>query len=66
MGLLTVNDLCKKLNCKKSYVYRLVNERRIAYLKLGHRQLRFDEREINDFLAKCSHASHQHDHEYDP
>lgn len=52
MQLLTVKDLCEKLNCEPSYVYRLVHERRIPFLKLGHRKLRFDSLKIDGWLQE--------------
>ena len=54
MTLLTVKDLCKLLNCQRSFVYRLVHERRIPFMKLGHRQLRFSPEAITRWLADNS------------
>lgn len=52
MNLLTVKELCKRLNCEPSYVYRLVHERRIPFLKLGHRKLRFDPVQIDAWIEE--------------
>lgn len=49
--LVTVKQLCERLSCESSYVYRLVHERRIPFIKLGHRQLRFDQHEIDAWIA---------------
>ena len=49
--LMTISDLCEYLNCKPSYVYRLTYERKIPHIKLGRRTLRFDPRQINEWLA---------------
>lgn len=50
MNLLTVQDLCERLNCEPSYVYRLVHERRIPFLKLGHRKLRFNPVQVDAWI----------------
>ena len=54
--LMTVDELSNLLNCSRSYIYRLVHERRIPFLKLGHRQLRFNPQEIQEWLSKQSHV----------
>lgn len=50
--LLTVSDLCRRWNCRPCFIYRLVHERRIPYLKLGHRQLRFRADLLEQWLAE--------------
>ena len=49
--LLTVTDLCKHLNCQPSYIYRLTHERKIPFLKLGGRTLRFEPKAIEKWLT---------------
>ena len=48
-ALLTLTDVCILLQVEPKYVYRLVHERRIPYLKLG-RYLRFDAVELASWL----------------
>lgn len=50
--LLKVPDLCELLQCRPSYVYGLVHERKLPFIKLGHRQLRFDPEKIEAWLAE--------------
>lgn len=52
MKLLAVSSLCELFNCKPSYIYGLVHERRIPFIKLGHRQLRFDPKQIDEWLEE--------------
>ena len=47
--LLTVADVARSLGVGERYVYRLVNERRVPYLKLGH-YVRFDPDELAAWL----------------
>ncbi len=54
--LMDVDELSSLLNCKKSYIYRLVYENRLPYVKLGHRQLRFDPQEIQQWLSRQTHS----------
>ncbi|MFN0089283.1 MAG: helix-turn-helix domain-containing protein [Acidimicrobiales bacterium] len=49
LQLLTLREVSALLRVEPRYVYRLVNERRIPHLKLGH-YLRFDAVEIDDWL----------------
>lgn len=49
LELLTLREVCALLRVEPRYVYRLVNERRIPHLKLGH-YLRFDATEIDGWL----------------
>jgi excisionase family DNA binding protein len=50
--LLDVNEVADRLGVTVRHVRRLVFERRIPYLKWG-RLLRFDERDIGDWLDGC-------------
>lgn len=47
--LLTVSDLAKLLAVEQGYVYRLVSERRVPYLKWGH-YVRFDPKDVARWL----------------
>ncbi len=47
--LLDVHDLALVLGVGERYVYRLVNERRVPFVKLGH-YVRFDPNEIQEWL----------------
>lgn len=49
--LLDIETLAQRLNDSVRHVRRLVAERRIPYLKVGH-FIRFDPREVNDWLAE--------------
>ena len=48
--LLTVEDICRILRCKKSYVYTLTFQHRIPFIKIG-RLLRFRESEFQEWLT---------------
>lgn len=48
--LLTVDELCEILNCKKSFIDLLVHERQIPYVELEHKTLRFDVAAIEAWL----------------
>lgn len=48
-ALLTIDDLADRLTTSVRHVRRLVAERRIPYLKVGH-YVRFDPAEIADWL----------------
>ena len=50
VGLLAVEDLAARLGVSIRYVRRLVAERRIAYLKVGH-LLRFDGGVVDAWLG---------------
>lgn len=47
--LLDVQYIARVLGVGERYVYRLVNERRIPFVKLGH-YVRFDPNEIHEWL----------------
>lgn len=48
--LLDVHDLAKVLGVGERYVYRLVSERRIPFVKLGH-YVRFDPDDVRAWLS---------------
>lgn len=50
--LLDVHDLAKVLGVGERYVYRLVNERRIPFVKLG-RYIRFDADDVRAWLSEA-------------
>lgn len=50
-NLMTVPDLCKYLKCQPSFIYRLTHEHKIPFIKLGDRTLRFDPKQIKEWLA---------------
>jgi excisionase family DNA binding protein len=47
---LTVNEAALRMNVTPRFVRRLVEERRIAFLKVG-RHIRFDVDDVDEFLA---------------
>lgn len=50
-GLLDIETLADRLHDSVRHVRRLVAERRIPYLKVGH-FVRFDPQEVNEWLAE--------------
>lgn len=52
--LIGVEELATQLGVGVRYVRRLVAERRVPYIKLGH-LVRFDPAEIHDWLERCRH-----------
>lgn len=52
-SLLTVDDLCKLLCLKKSYIYNLTFQRKIPFLKIG-RHLRFRKSDIEAWLERLN------------
>lgn len=58
--LLTVEDLCVKLRVKKRYVYKLTQEGRIPYVKIG-KYLRFRPSEIREWLRTYSAKESNHE-----
>lgn len=50
--LLTVPEVAALMAVGTAYVYRLVSERRIPYLKLGH-HVRFDPAELEAWLDQA-------------
>jgi excisionase family DNA binding protein len=51
--LLTVEEMRRLLNVKKSFIYTLTHQKRIPHYKIG-KLLRFRESEINEWLAERS------------
>lgn len=49
--LMTIEEVAARLAVSVRYVRRLVNERRIAYIKCGH-LLRFERAEVERFIAE--------------
>lgn len=49
LNLLTVDQLCRRLKLKKSYVYDLTYRKRIPFKRIG-RFLRFDPEEIKEWI----------------
>ncbi len=52
--LLLIDELAQWLKVPKGSLYNLVHERRIPFLKIGHR-LRFDRNEIERWLSSSIH-----------
>ena len=50
-ALIDVNGLAQRLGVNVRYVRRLVAERRVPFIKLGH-LVRFDPREIDTWLDR--------------
>jgi excisionase family DNA binding protein len=48
---LTVADVAEQTNTNTAWVYRQVESRRIAYVRVG-RFLRFSQQDIDDYLAR--------------
>jgi excisionase family DNA binding protein len=55
--LMTVADLCAWLKVPSHWVYDQVEARRIPYIRLGRRSLRFTRREIEAYLDANSRAA---------
>ena len=51
-NFLTSEDVCELLNIKKTYLYRLINEKGSPVIKLGQRSLRFNEKAVDNWLEK--------------
>ncbi|MGE0878663.1 MAG: helix-turn-helix domain-containing protein [Acidimicrobiia bacterium] len=49
-ALLTADDIAELLGVPKRYVYRLVADRRIPFVKWGH-YVRFERQAINEWVA---------------
>lgn len=49
-SLLTTDDIAELLGVPKRYVYRLVADRRIPFVKWGH-YVRFERPAINEWIA---------------
>lgn len=54
--LLTVSEVASLLSIKKISVYGLVNRKKIPYIKVSGRMLRFDRSEIVAWLENKSHG----------
>jgi len=52
INLLTINDLAKKLGYSVGHIYNLVNKGKIPYKKLSRKALRFDSREIDNWITE--------------
>ena len=50
INLLTINTLAEKLGYSVGHIYNLVNQGKIPYKKLSRKALRFDAREIDDWI----------------
>jgi excisionase family DNA binding protein len=55
--LLDIDETARLLNTTPRFVRRLVQERRVPYLKVG-RFIRFDPHEIDTWLDQCRHSAH--------
>ncbi len=51
-AFLNVQQLADRLNTKPRMIYRLVDERRIPFYKIG-KHLRFDPTEVDSFITSC-------------
>jgi excisionase family DNA binding protein len=49
LNLLTIDQLCRRLKLKKSYVYDLTYRKKIPFKRIG-RFLRFDPKEIKEWI----------------
>lgn len=54
--LLTVGDLCELLSCRRSYIYQLVHNQQIPYIKMSHRAIRFRTDAIDKWLTERTHG----------
>lgn len=61
-ALLTVKDVMKLLNISQSSVYRLIDNRTIAFYKIKS-GLRFRKSDIDSYLASCRFEAF-HENEY--
>lgn len=52
--LMDIDEIAEHLGVASRHVRRLVQERRIPYLKWGH-LLRFDPVDVDTWLAQCRH-----------
>jgi excisionase family DNA binding protein len=52
-SLMTVNEVCVKLGVRKRYIYKLTQEGRIPYIKVG-KYLRFRPSDIEEWLSANS------------
>lgn len=48
--MMTVDQLSKKLNVTPNTVRKMARERKIPFIKLGYRILRFDEIEVTKYI----------------
>jgi len=55
MTLLTAEQVCDKLQVKKSYLYHLTHTNKIPFIKLGN-HLRFDTEDIDNWLLKLKNG----------
>lgn len=49
--MLTVHELSKELKISESGIYQWVGQRRLPFVKIG-RSVRFDQKEITEWLAE--------------
>ena len=48
--LLTLDDVCRLLNLKKSYLYHLTHNRRVPFIKIGN-HVRFRRSDVEQWLS---------------
>ena len=56
--LLTTREVCKRLGICLKTLQQLRANRKIAYIRFGHRSIRFREQAIEQFLARREKAVH--------
>lgn len=52
--LLTPAEVAERLNVTERFVYRMVAERRVRFVRVGSRYLRFRPDYLNDFISEPS------------
>ena len=55
-GLLTTRDVCTRLRISMKTLQILRKRRKIAYIRFGHRSIRFREQAIEEFLRRREKA----------
>ncbi len=50
--LLNINEVAELMNVKPRFIRRLIEERRISYLKIG-KFIRFDPTELDNWIQNC-------------
>jgi len=55
--LLTTYEVCRRLGICATVLQRLRRERKIAFIKFGHRSIRFREEAVQEFLRRKEKAA---------
>ena len=56
MTLLTTRDVCYQLGISRSTLQRLRRHRKIGYVTLGYRSLRFRQQDVDRFISRRQRA----------